>query len=77
VFVGDLNLDPFKPATVDSGLASPPLIAAVIDIALMALFGASTISSCSGRSRPRSMFADGRYRRHRARLVPRFRRPQI
>jgi protein-S-isoprenylcysteine O-methyltransferase Ste14 len=39
VFVGDLDVDPLKPATVDNGPSAPPLTAAVIDIALIALFG--------------------------------------
>jgi protein-S-isoprenylcysteine O-methyltransferase Ste14 len=39
VFVGDLNLDPLKPATVDNGPVSAPLTAAAIDVALIALFG--------------------------------------
>src|SRR5215213_10856435 len=36
VFVGDLG---FSPKTVDVGPASPPLTAAIVDIALIALFG--------------------------------------
>jgi methanethiol S-methyltransferase len=39
IFVGDLNLDPLKPLTVDHGPAAPPTTAAVIDLALIALFG--------------------------------------
>src|SRR5437764_14270055 len=39
VFVGDLNLDPLKPATVDNGPTTVPLTAAVIDLGLIALFG--------------------------------------
>lgn len=39
VFVGDLNLDPLKPVTVDNGPTTAPLIAAVIDVGLIALFG--------------------------------------
>jgi protein-S-isoprenylcysteine O-methyltransferase Ste14 len=39
VFVGDLNLDPLKPATVDNGPIVAPFAAAIIDIALIALFG--------------------------------------
>jgi len=39
VFVGDLNLDPLKPATVDNGPTIAPLTAAVIDLGLIALFG--------------------------------------
>jgi protein-S-isoprenylcysteine O-methyltransferase Ste14 len=39
VFVGDINLDPLKPVTVDKGPISAPFIAASIDVALIALFG--------------------------------------
>jgi protein-S-isoprenylcysteine O-methyltransferase Ste14 len=39
VFVGDLSLDPLKPATVDNGPTSPLLLSVVVDIALIALFG--------------------------------------
>ncbi|MFL6764789.1 MAG: methanethiol S-methyltransferase [Sphingomicrobium sp.] len=39
VFVGDLNLDPLKPVTVDNGPTTAPLTAAVIDLGLIALFG--------------------------------------
>jgi len=39
VFVGDLNLDPLKPLTVDNGPMTTPLFAAAIDIALIVLFG--------------------------------------
>jgi methanethiol S-methyltransferase len=39
VFVGDFSLDPLKPATVDNGPTAAPLPAALIDIALIALFG--------------------------------------
>jgi protein-S-isoprenylcysteine O-methyltransferase Ste14 len=39
LFVGDLNLDPLHPITVDNGPASPPFIAAAVDIGLIALFG--------------------------------------
>jgi methanethiol S-methyltransferase len=39
IFVGDLNLDPLHPVTVDSGPLIPPLNAAIIDIALISLFG--------------------------------------
>jgi protein-S-isoprenylcysteine O-methyltransferase Ste14 len=39
VFVGDLNLDPLKPVTVDNGPEAAPLLAAAIDLGLVALFG--------------------------------------
>jgi protein-S-isoprenylcysteine O-methyltransferase Ste14 len=39
VFVGDLNLDPLKPVTVDNGPTSPLLVSVVVDVALIALFG--------------------------------------
>ena len=39
IFVGDLSIDPLRPLTVDSGPKAPPLTAAIIDVALVALFG--------------------------------------
>jgi len=39
VFVGDLNLDPLHPVTVDNGPTSPPIVAVIIDIALISIFG--------------------------------------
>ena len=39
VFVGDLNFDPLKPLTVDNGPEATPVVAVVVDIALIALFG--------------------------------------
>jgi protein-S-isoprenylcysteine O-methyltransferase Ste14 len=39
VFVGDFNLDPLKPVTVDNGPIATPAVAGLIDIGLIALFG--------------------------------------